>query len=82
MLGTIGVTDEGEAEGFCLADELVLSSASSPAAQGQLTGRVHLAFQPVNRQQVDAILPRQLGGGRDNGASPNSIGPALDTCDR
>ena len=34
-----------EEQGFFWADELAVSSADSPAAQGRLTGRHHLAFQ-------------------------------------
>jgi len=69
VLGTMGINIEGEAEGFCWADELVLSSADSPAAQGKLTGRVHLAFQAKDRGQVDAFYQAGIAAGaRDNGA--------------
>jgi catechol 2,3-dioxygenase-like lactoylglutathione lyase family enzyme len=69
VLGTIGISIEGEADGFCWADELVLSSPDSPAAQGKLTGRVHLAFQAKDRGQVDAFYQAGLAAGaRDNGA--------------
>ena len=68
VLGTIGINIEGDADGFCWADELVLSSADSPAAQGKLTGRVHLAFQAKDRVQVEAFYQAGLAaGGRDNG---------------
>ena len=40
---------------FFWADELVVSSASSPAALGELTGRHHLAFQAKDRATVDAF---------------------------
>ena len=43
-------------EDFFWADELVVSSAESPAAQGLLTGRHHLAFQAKDRETVDAFL--------------------------
>ena len=36
-------------EDFFWADELVVSSINSPAAQGILTGRHHLAFQAKDR---------------------------------
>lgn len=69
VLGTLGVSMEGEADGFCWADELVLSSADSPASQGKLTGRVHLAFQAKDRRQVDAFYQAGIAAGaRDNGA--------------
>ncbi|MCB4379737.1 VOC family protein [Synechococcus sp. MU1644] len=51
------------------ADELVVSSAESPAALGVLTGRHHLAFQAKNRATVDAFYRAAMDyGGRDNGA--------------
>ena len=45
----------GSGEGYFWADELFVSSADSPAAQGQLTGRHHLAFQAKDRAMVDAF---------------------------
>jgi catechol 2,3-dioxygenase-like lactoylglutathione lyase family enzyme len=69
VLGILRIDMEGEGDGFCWADELVLSSADSPAAQGRLTGRVHLAFQANDRRQVEACYRAGLAaGGRDNGA--------------
>lgn len=54
---------------FFWADELFVSRADSRAAQGQLTGRVHLAFQAKDRATVDAVYKAGLAsGGRDNGA--------------
>ena len=51
------------------ADELFVSTADSQAAQGQLTGRHHLAFQAHDRAMVDAFHKAALAhGGRDNGA--------------
>ncbi len=56
-------------EDFFWADELVVSSAESPAAQGLLTGRHHLAFQAKDRATVDAFYREAMAhGGRDNGA--------------
>ena len=55
--------------GYFIADELVVSSADSPAAAGALTGRHHLAFQAQDRETVDAFYRAALAhGGRDNGA--------------
>ncbi|MDO6964042.1 VOC family protein [Rhizobium alvei] len=57
------------ADGYFWADELVVSSAESPAALGALTGRHHLAFQAKDRPMVDAFYHAALAhGGRDNGA--------------
>jgi catechol 2,3-dioxygenase-like lactoylglutathione lyase family enzyme len=57
------------ADGYFWADELVVSSAESPAALGALTGRHHLAFQAKDRSMVDAFYNAALAhGGRDNGA--------------
>jgi catechol 2,3-dioxygenase-like lactoylglutathione lyase family enzyme len=59
----------GTGEGYFWADELVVSSADSQAAQGRLTGRVHLAFQALDRAMVDAAYKAALAhGGSDNGA--------------
>ncbi|MBS1184247.1 MAG: glyoxalase, partial [Proteobacteria bacterium] len=59
----------GTADGYFWADELVVSSADSPAALGVLTGRHHLAFQATDRATVDAFYRAALAhGGRDNGA--------------
>lgn len=58
----------GTGEGYFWADELFVSSADSPAANGVLTGRHHLAFQAKDRATVDAFYRAALGaGGKDNG---------------
>ncbi|MBU8978045.1 VOC family protein [Lysobacter sp. MMG2] len=50
-------------------DELFVSNAKSEAAQGELTGRNHLAFQAADRAMVDAFHQAALAaGGSDNGA--------------
>ena len=59
----------GTAEDYFWADELFVSAAGSAAAQGDLTGRVHLAFQAADRAMVDAFHKAALAsGGQDNGA--------------
>lgn len=59
----------GAGEGFFWADELVVSTAESEAAQGKLTGRQHLAFQARDRSMVDRFHQAALAcGGKDNGA--------------
>ncbi len=68
-LGTLDIPIGGEGPGFFWADELFISSADSPAAQGHLTGRHHLAFQAKDHATVDAFYQAALAhGGRDNGA--------------
>jgi catechol 2,3-dioxygenase-like lactoylglutathione lyase family enzyme len=63
----VPVVDGGE--GFFWADEFVVSTADSPAALGQLTGRVHLAFQAKDRATVEAFYKAGLAnGGKDFGA--------------
>jgi catechol 2,3-dioxygenase-like lactoylglutathione lyase family enzyme len=58
----------GAGEDHFWADELFVSTAGSPAAQGALTGRHHLAFQARDRAMVDAFHKEALAhGGRDNG---------------
>ncbi|HTU66705.1 MAG TPA: VOC family protein [Steroidobacteraceae bacterium] len=59
----------GEAADHFWADELFVSNAGSKAAQGALTGRVHLAFQAGSRDVVERAYRAGLaGGGRDHGA--------------
>lgn len=59
----------GEGDDFFWADELFISTRESSAAQGALTGRMHLAFQGKSRQMVEQFYKAALAaGGRDNGA--------------
>ncbi len=58
----------GEGPDFFWIDELFVSSQSSQAAQGQLTGRIHLAFQASNKEAVERFYKAALeAGGKDNG---------------
>ena len=67
-LKALGLEIGGEGPDFFWADELFISSKDSRAAQGELTGRVHLAFQAMGRGQVDAFhAAATAAGGRDNG---------------
>lgn len=69
VLAVLKLPIGGTGPGFFWADELFVSSADSPAAQGVLTGRHHLAFQAEDRAMVDAFHKAALAaGGRDNGA--------------
>lgn len=69
VLGVLDVPMGGSGDGFFWADELFVSSVDSEAAQGELTGRHHLAFQARDRAMVDAFHTAALAnGGRDNGA--------------
>ena len=59
----------GEGDDHIWADELYISTRESEAAQGALTGRVHLAFQGKTRQTVQRFHESAIAaGGRDNGA--------------
>ena len=59
----------GKSDDYFWADELFVSTASSQAAQGQLTGRHHLAFQAQDEAMVQAFYKAALAnGGADNGA--------------
>jgi catechol 2,3-dioxygenase-like lactoylglutathione lyase family enzyme len=59
----------GSGDDYFWADELYVSTADSDAAQGELTGRHHLAFQAKDRAMVDAFHKAALAaGGKDNGA--------------
>jgi catechol 2,3-dioxygenase-like lactoylglutathione lyase family enzyme len=67
--GALGIPLGGEDEDNFWADELFVSSRASKEAMGQLTGRVHIAFQAGSREVVDKFYKAALGaGGRDNGA--------------
>ncbi|KAF1014894.1 MAG: hypothetical protein GAK31_02381 [Stenotrophomonas maltophilia] len=69
VLEVIGVPLAGEGPDFFWADELFVSSTSSEAAAGQLTGRHHLALQARSRDTVDAFHRAAIAaGGNDNGA--------------
>lgn len=69
VLAVLDIPVVETAEDFFWADELVVSSAKSPAALGVLTGRHHLAFQAKDRATVDAFYKAALDhGGQDNGA--------------
>jgi catechol 2,3-dioxygenase-like lactoylglutathione lyase family enzyme len=58
----------GEADDHIWADELFISNRESDAALGQLTGRVHLAFQGKDRETVQRFYHAALAaGGRDFG---------------
>lgn len=59
----------GTGDNYFWADELFVSTAESEAANGELTGRHHMAFQAQDRAMVDAFHKAALGaGGKDNGA--------------
>jgi predicted lactoylglutathione lyase len=48
---------------------LFISNRESKEAQGNLTGRNHVAFQAESRDMVDAFYKAALaGGGKDNGS--------------
>ena len=69
VLDVFGVPIGGDGPGFFWADELVVSTAESEAAEGKLTGRNHFAFQANDRAMVDAFHRVALAnGGRENGA--------------
>jgi catechol 2,3-dioxygenase-like lactoylglutathione lyase family enzyme len=57
-----------EGPDFFWADELFISTATSRAAAGHTTGRIHLAFQAKDRATVDRWHAAAVAaGGKDNG---------------
>jgi catechol 2,3-dioxygenase-like lactoylglutathione lyase family enzyme len=69
LFGVIGVPLGGEGPGFFWADEVFISTADSPSAAGQTTGRIHLAFQANDRTTVERFHAETIrAGGKDNGA--------------
>jgi catechol 2,3-dioxygenase-like lactoylglutathione lyase family enzyme len=68
LFEVLGIELGGEAPDHFWADELFVSTADSEAAQGQLTGRHHLAFQAQDREMVERFHRAGLEtGGTDNG---------------
>ena len=68
VLSVLGIALGGEGKTHFWADELFVSTADSRHAQGQRTGRVHLAFQAPNREAVNEFHRVGLeSGGRSNG---------------
>jgi catechol 2,3-dioxygenase-like lactoylglutathione lyase family enzyme len=66
---TLGIPIGGSADDHFWADELFISNRESKEAQGNLTGRHHVAFQAESRDMVDAFYKAALaGGGKDNGS--------------
>lgn len=69
IFGVLGIPLGGEGDDYFWFDELFVSTAGSKSAQGQLTGRHHLAFQAGDRAKVEAFHRAALAhGGKDNGA--------------
>jgi catechol 2,3-dioxygenase-like lactoylglutathione lyase family enzyme len=69
IFDVLGIPIAGSGDDYFWADELFISTADSEAAQGQLTGRHHLAFQAKDNAMVDAFHKAGLAaGGKDNGA--------------
>lgn len=69
VFDVLGVPMGGTGDDYFWADELFVSTADSEAAQGESTGRHHLAFQARDRAMVDAFHTAALAhGGKDNGA--------------
>src|SRR5690606_21439578 len=69
VLETLGLPLSGEGDDYFWCDELFVSSANSPAAQGGLTGRAHFALQAPDREAVARFHRVALeNGGKDNGA--------------
>lgn len=68
VLEALGIPLGGEGPGFFWADELCVSSKDSPAATGQLTGRIHIALQAKDAKMVERVHAAGLAaGGKDNG---------------
>jgi catechol 2,3-dioxygenase-like lactoylglutathione lyase family enzyme len=67
VLDVLGIPLGGQGEGYFWADELFVSDRDT-VAQGELTGRHHLAFQARDRAMVEAFHRTAIAhGGRDNG---------------
>jgi catechol 2,3-dioxygenase-like lactoylglutathione lyase family enzyme len=68
VAGALGVPMGPSGADFFSIDELYVSTADSSVVAGQLTGRVHLAFQARDRATVVRFHAEGLrAGGTDNG---------------
>jgi len=68
IFGALGIPLGISGEDYFQRDELFVSTKTSKAAAGQLTGRHHLAFQARDRAMVEAFHTAAVAaGGRDNG---------------
>lgn len=68
IFGALGIEIGGEGKDYFWSDELFVSTRESPAAQGQLTGRVHVAFQAASREIVEQFHRAGIeAGGVANG---------------
>lgn len=66
---TLNIPWGGDGPDFFWVDELFVSTQSSLAAQGELTGRSHFAFQAHSEEQVREFHKKACeAGGKDNGA--------------
>ncbi len=64
----LGIPLGGEGDDYFWADELFVSSATSRAAAGRVTGPSHFAFQAKDRAMVDRCHAAAMAaGGKDNG---------------
>lgn len=70
VFDALGFKVEGEGPGFFWIDELFVSTASSEAAAGHLTGRHHLAFQAKDRAAVEAFHAAGLAVGAEDHGGP------------
>lgn len=69
VLGVLGLSLQLDTDDHFCVDELFVSGKDGPEAAGQLTGRVHLAFQTPDRATVEHFYRAGLeAGGKDNGA--------------
>ena len=70
ILTTLDIPIGGSGEDYFWADELFVSTQDSAAAQGQLTGRVHLAFQAASREVVEHVHRVGITAGGVNNGDP------------
>ncbi|WP_137921753.1 VOC family protein [Hydrogenophaga sp. 2FB] len=69
VFNVLDIPMSGSGDDYFWADELFVSTPDSEAANGELTGRHHLAFQAQDKAMVDAFHKAALAaGGKDNGA--------------
>ena len=69
IFSCLGISIGGAGDDYFWADELFVSTKESRAAHGQLTGRVHLAFQAPSREVVHEVYHAAVeAGGVENGA--------------
>jgi len=70
LFESLGIPQGMSGEDHFSYDEFFVSTPTSKAARGELTGRVHLAFSAKDRATVDRAYEAGLAAGGKDGGKP------------